>query len=1543
MKKAALGRARNVSPPTKGAQGGTQSTISKADEDQIESPRKDTPEHNEDSNKSVTELISEQLSDLSTQGKILLNLTFQYLFFVLDDTPNLPNPIIQEFRGLQGEYKEYLKTRKGQLLLALVSTPSFCSLFADENNTLIDKKVEKNAKQLADEALAKRKLSLRHEQAQTNIFLDNDYQPCIPEDLSQTIPFYVRISDFFTVNNLKGVYEETKTGIHSPFRSNDTVLNNFVKISALLVEIGKTILTCNEVRHLAQKNDDVFTYTDSKEQIHSLLETFNNLCDSLATCRKSLSTVLANRVRDFKDKALSEIPEDEPWKKNMSKIFRSEPHSYQKYGDDESKCCAAGSELHEYKQAPDKPTICIGIPDKNKKILASIDECKRITAAINEKLSQCETKTPRNKLKEDDRQKFVKASTQLNAHIAHFLRARPPAPKHPPAHVETTDKTQVSSSSRTNEGDSPRNRDDSEREQASQEKKTMFGRLRSISEKRLSNKPLTGNKESDQQTGSTDSAVSSPTVSRTGSQKSATTAEKQEQFAGGRSISAKNMSQIIAREVAVQQTGNTQRSTVVLGRARTGSMLSQKTGTGHVSPTASSPRDADADPDDTTNVDQRSIKTKDMKQLWASRESAGGSKDSPFLSRKSGTISPRSAVKKQAEEGEKPQTSPKGSSTAPLSPKLPKKEIELSGSGALPILTNKSLSTGEKRAKSPERPQEELVRVPHSSAYISKTGQPSTDDRQSLSLGSPVGSPVDQRERLAAEQREKEEAERKAREAEVAKQQRLAADQRQREETEHKAREEEAKKRQQAEQKEKEETERRAQEEEAAKKQQQAEQKEREKNERKARLEEAKKRLDADKREREETERKAREEEAKKRQQAEQKEKEETERKAREEAAKKERLAAEQKEKEKEEVERKAREEAAKKERLAAEQKEKEEAERSAKDSAEGVDQKSIKKKEMLSFWNQQTGSDSGTLSRRNSTTVASTSPKTSPRGNPKPPETQKSVVVTTENEKTSSLPAPEALSETPKTTKHPDQGTTQKSTDKQQTPAGSQTSSTPVQSAETQKSDSPTKKDDPSKPEPSKTNAPSSSTASSLPENTLGDIPVLTGRPRTGTGLGKSGSIVKPAVPKPIPPGMQPNPAVLSRVSAAKTTPPTSPQPSPRSIHSSTPGSQPSQIQTTEHSSATLSKDPAPTPPSPGKKEEEPTQDNKGKTSALQVVAAPKPCVDTTHGVSTLQQEVLREKFLGVGPRGISTIANKTTFTAIGPKPSAQRGKQNQPKQTLEEIIEEAETMLTAERNKSSGGAESTLPAKPVPTQVEFFQKFKGHSNGAAKIYTNKDIDEIRQALESNAEIKTVLLQNNDIGPCGGTQLSCELLKHTNLTTLFMSNNPTLFHEISDEEKDIKKDLAGHACVKAFADLLEKHPSLQHLVIDECGLGTYGAIFLARGLKQNTTLTSLDIRYNDITDDGISYICDALTYHPTIETLLVSANRLKETGGEALLRLLKENNHIINLAFFEDADSFNPTRDDKIENYFSKELTSALTAAIEANRVLAQRSINNK
>ena len=79
--------------------------------------------------------------------------------------------------------------------------------------------------------------------------------------------------------------------------------------------------------------------------------------------------------------------------------------------------------------------------------------------------------------------------------------------------------------------------------------------------------------------------------------------------------------------------------------------------------------------------------------------------------------------------------------------------------------------------------------------------------------------------------------------------------------------------------------------------------------------------------------------------------------------------------------------------------------------------------------------------------------------------------------------------------------------------------------------------------------------------------------------------------------------------------------------------------------------------------------------------------------------------------------------------------------------------------------------------------------------------------------------------------------------------------------------------------------------------IGSMGATLLARGLMNNRGLTSLNLSSNNITDDGMSALCDALkTGACPLQTLDVSNNPCGPRSSAAVLAAVQANTSIIDV-----------------------------------------------
>jgi Ran GTPase-activating protein (RanGAP) involved in mRNA processing and transport len=67
-------------------------------------------------------------------------------------------------------------------------------------------------------------------------------------------------------------------------------------------------------------------------------------------------------------------------------------------------------------------------------------------------------------------------------------------------------------------------------------------------------------------------------------------------------------------------------------------------------------------------------------------------------------------------------------------------------------------------------------------------------------------------------------------------------------------------------------------------------------------------------------------------------------------------------------------------------------------------------------------------------------------------------------------------------------------------------------------------------------------------------------------------------------------------------------------------------------------------------------------------------------------------------------------------------------------------------------------------------------------------------------------------------------------------------------------------------------------------------------GLKTNTTLTTLDLHGNDITEEGAKALAEMLQTKMTLTTLYLNNNNIKDEGAKALAEALQLHNTLTTL-----------------------------------------------
>ncbi|KAJ9450023.1 RAN GTPase-activating protein 1 [Diplonema papillatum] len=145
-----------------------------------------------------------------------------------------------------------------------------------------------------------------------------------------------------------------------------------------------------------------------------------------------------------------------------------------------------------------------------------------------------------------------------------------------------------------------------------------------------------------------------------------------------------------------------------------------------------------------------------------------------------------------------------------------------------------------------------------------------------------------------------------------------------------------------------------------------------------------------------------------------------------------------------------------------------------------------------------------------------------------------------------------------------------------------------------------------------------------------------------------------------------------------------------------------------------------------------------------------------------------------------------------------------------------------------------------------------------------------VAELLESCPNLQTVLLEDNDLGIAGGHALAAKLQNSTPITCLNVSN--------------CGLEPVG---VKAIADALRRsaHLYLRSLQIAGNDAGYEAVVTLCRALQGVSSLVSLDLSGNNISDTAKEALCMVLVANPQLNYIFLNNSSLESLRSHALFQ----------------------------------------------------------
>ncbi|KAL0483870.1 Nlrc3 [Acrasis kona] len=190
----------------------------------------------------------------------------------------------------------------------------------------------------------------------------------------------------------------------------------------------------------------------------------------------------------------------------------------------------------------------------------------------------------------------------------------------------------------------------------------------------------------------------------------------------------------------------------------------------------------------------------------------------------------------------------------------------------------------------------------------------------------------------------------------------------------------------------------------------------------------------------------------------------------------------------------------------------------------------------------------------------------------------------------------------------------------------------------------------------------------------------------------------------------------------------------------------------------------------------------------------------------------------------------------------------------------------------------------------VNIVQSLQGNYNlRYLDLHGNRLTVEVAEALgkltsDPNCQISTLLLQKNRLKN-RGAQILCSALTRVVDLSQSLYGNSVMCHLVLSQNK------VGNKGAIALGELLETTDcGLVHLELNSCGISDEGSVSMAISLTQNTSLLTLRLYNNYLSEDAGKAISELLTKNNTIVNIDVKGNQIDHSTYLKIKKTLLRN-----------------------------------------------------